>query len=471
MGKKRKKGTGTIRLRKDGRWEGRMVVGYDDKGLPKTKNVFAKTKAECADKLKKLREEHSEIKTNKVQPDMPFGAWLDFWYLNYSKPRLRPTTQVCYENWIYNHAIPALGSNQLNKLTQSDLQQFFNGMKQGGRLNHIESRTPALSNRSVRGCWSICNKALEQAVKDKLIHSNPATGCKLPSPKSAEMQVLTTEEMQRFLIQAKAEGMYELFLLELTTGLRRGEILALQWEDLNWHTGELQISKQAYAVNGKLVVGEPKTKAGNRTIILPSPMLDVLQEYKQYVFSEWLFPSRIKPEQPVDPSYVRKRLQVILERSGCKKVRFHDLRHTFATMALEHGMDIKTLSTIIGHASGSTTLNIYAHITDEMRQKAAVCIDKGIVGAEIPETPEIPKETPKRTSFTPYKPPRRRPGTGCVSQINEHLWEGRYSPVWPDGKKHARNVYAKTLEECEEKLKVLIRDIKKEIAQEREKAV
>ncbi len=277
--------------------------------------------------------------------------------------------------------------------------------------------------------------------------------------------------MQRFLIQAKAEGVYELFLLELVTGLRRGEILALKWEDLNWNTGELQINKQVYAVNGKLVVGEPKTKAGNRTIILPPPMLAVLQEYQKDIFSKWLFPSRIKPEQPIDSSYVRKRLQVILERADCKKVRFHDLRHTFATMALEHGMDIKTLSTIIGHASGSTTLNIYAHITDEMRQKAAVCIDRGIVGAEITVTSEQPKETPERTNFTPYKSPRRRPGTGCVSQINEHLWEGRYSPIWPDGKKRPRNVYAKTSEECEEKLKELIRDMKREIAQECEKAV
>ncbi len=87
------------------------------------------------------------------------------------------------------------------------------------------------------------------------------------------------------------------------------------------------------------------------------------------------------------------------------------------------------------------------------------------------QTSEQPKETPERTNFTPYKQPRRRPGTGCVSQINENLWEGRYSPIWPDGKKHSRNVYAKTSEECEEKLKVLIRDMKKEIAQEREKAV
>ena len=123
--------------------------------------------------------------------------------------------------------------------------------------------------------------------------------------------------------------MYELFLLELTTGMRRGELLALQWTDLDFKTGRLRISRQVYSVNGRLEVNEPKTKAAVRTIILPPAMVELLAEYKAQVFSEWMFPSRIKPEQPVDPGYVRKRLQVILERAGCKRVRFHDLRHPY----------------------------------------------------------------------------------------------------------------------------------------------
>ncbi len=125
---------------------------------------------------------------------------------------------------------------------------------------------------------------------------------------------------------------------------------------------------------------------------------------------------------------------------------------------------------IIGHVSSSTTLNIYAHVTDEMRRSAAAKIDRGIAKAEAQEAVGE-KEKPEPLEFIPYKPPRRRPGTGCVSQLGDHLWEGRYSPVWPDGKKHARNVYAKTEAECEEKLKVLIREMKKEIAQVREKTM
>ena len=163
-------------------------------------------------------------------------------------------------------------------------------------------------------------------------------------------------------------------------------------------------------------------------------MVELLAKYKKSVFSDLMFPSRTKPEQPIDPCYVRKRLQVILKRAGCSKVRFHDLRHTFATMFLENGMDIKTLSTIIGHVSAETTLNTYTHITDEMRRKAALNIDHGIAKAEVPPAPKQKKKEPARTDFVPVPLPRRRPGTGCVSQINETLWEGRYSPKWPDEK-------------------------------------
>ena len=165
--------------------------------------------------------------------------------------------------------------------------------------------------------------------------------------------------------------MYELFLLELTTGLRRGEILALRWEDLNEKTGELRINKQVYPVGGKLIVSEPKTKAAFRTIILPPAMLEVLAEYKKGIFSDLMFPSRIKPDQPIDPGYVRKRLQVILKRAGCKSVRFHDLRHTFATHALANGVDAKTLSGILGHTNASFTLDTYTHVTPDMQQEAS----------------------------------------------------------------------------------------------------
>ena len=352
----------------------------------------------------------------------------------------------------------------LNKLTQADCQKFLNEMKANGRKIHRDTKGPGMSERSVRSCYHVIRMSLERAIKDGLIKKNPILGCKLSPPEQKEMKVLSREEIQRFLLQAKAEGMYELFLLELTTGLRRGELLALRWDDLNIRTGELHINKQVYPVGGKLITSEPKTKAANRTIILPPAMVEVLLEYRKGVFSDLMFPSRIKPDQPIDPGYVRKRLQVILERSGCKRIRFHDLRHTFATISLEHGMDIKTLSAIIGHISSRTTLNIYTHITSEMQENAAVSIDQGIAGVETVTARQEERGDRSESAFTPVQPARRRPGTGYLKQIKENLWEGRYSPIWPDGKKHSRNVYGHTEAECEEKLKNLILQMKAEIA-------
>ena len=126
-------------------------------------------------------------------------------------------------------------------------------------------------------------------------------------------------------------------------------------------------------------------------------------------------------------------------------------------------MDVKTLSTIIGHVSSSTTLNIYAHVTDEMQRTAAAKIDRGIVKSEAAQEVDTAPRNPLPSTFQPYKGQRRKPGTGCVSQISETLWEGRYSPTI-NGKRMARNVYAKTEKECEEKLAALIREMKQEFA-------
>ncbi len=329
MAKRRKRGDGSVHLRKDGRWEGRVVIGYDDKGLPITKNVLAKTKTACLDKLKSLKKSCGEKPNENLRPDMAFGEWLDFWYQNYSKPRLWPKSQLDYENSIYRHIIPALGKILLVELTANDLQQFYAQMKKSGRLNRTETYGEGLSDRMVRACHTRCLTALDRAVVDGLIRVNPAAGCKLPPQNLKEMQLLSREEMQRFLIQTKEEEHYELFLLELATGLRRGEVLVLQWDDLDFKTGVLRIQRQVYRANGELVVSAPKTKAALRTIILPPALLEVLKEYRQQVDSRWMFPSPAKANSPLDPATVRKRLQTILEHAGCKKVRFHDLRHPY----------------------------------------------------------------------------------------------------------------------------------------------
>ncbi len=462
IAKKRKNGEGTLRLRKDGRWEGRIVVGYNEKSLPITKCVTAKTKTECSAKLEKLKDQCGRS-SDKIKPDMPFGDWIDFWYQTYCRHTLRITTRTDYENRIYNHIIPEIGKIPLNRLSQSDLQQFYAKEKTDGRKLHAKTYGKGLSDRTIRGIHANCRTALQRAVQEGLIRTNPAVGCKLPPKKAREMQVLTQNEIIRFLHQAKEEGCYELFLLELGTGMRRGEILALKWSDLNFKTGELHIERQVYIIKAEVIISEPKTKASIRTVILPPSLLKTLVAYKETVDSEWMFPSPTDNGRPRNPSSVRKRLQLILERAGCKKVRFHDLRqkvrfhdlrHTFATMALEHGMDVKTLSATIGHVSSATTLDIYSHITDTMQRQAAVHIDRKIGGtdAQMPTAEPSARKDTAPIEFTPYKPKIRKPGT-----TNAY------------GKRESHNIYAKTREECEEKLAEMIAEVKAQIKAEKER--
>ena len=385
MAKRRKSGEGLIRQRKDGRWDGRIAVGYDEKNLPITKNVTAKTKHECVEKLDALKESLGKS-TEKISADMPFGEWMDFWYQTYSKPGLRPSTQEGYENHTYKHIIPALGKIPLNKLTQADLELFYAKLKKGGRISRTEIYGEGLSDRTVRACHGCCYTALSKSVK------------------------------------------------------------------------------------GKLHISLPKTKTSVRSIILPPTLIEVLKEYRQTVNSRWLFPSPLKDDSPRDPTSCRKRLSKILEHAGCKHVRFHDLRHTFATHAIQYGMDVKTLAATIGHASVETTLNIYSHVTDEMQKSAAQKIDQtiGVVTGVQATCEENAAETEQCTNkeesakFEPYKGVRRKPGTGCISQISETTWEGRYSPR-VNGKKITRNVYAHSPEECEAKLAEMIREMKEEI--------
>ena len=225
---------------------------------------------------------------------------------------------------------------------------------------------------------------------------------------------------------------------------------------------------------GGVNIGETKTGAGVRTITMPPSVATLLQEKQADAISEWVFPHYTNPSDPLHPSSAYKELKPILKNTELPLMRFHDLRHTFATMALENGMDVKTLSDMIGHISAETTLNIYPHITDTMRAQASVKIDRKIGGtdAQVPEAKEEPRQVQTSNvdeNFEPYRPKIRKSGTGCVYQINDSLWEGSFDPRLADGKRKKFNIYAKTREECEEALAKMIAEKKAEIAAEKAK--
>ena len=277
-----------------------------------------------------------------------------------------------------------------------------------------------------------------------------------------EMQILQPEHIKEYLDAAKARGLLPMFYLELVSGLRKGELTALLWSDLDIQNRTISVSKQYVKnPNGELTLTRPKTETSARKVSIPQEAVDLLiSEHDKHPDNPYMFPSPITGEMYYPDSIVNLHKK-ILKDAGLPHIRFHDLRHTFATMSLEHGMDVKTLSAIIGHVSAKTTLNIYTHITSEMQENAAVSIDRGIAKAEVSE--QKTETASEVQTFEPYTPPRRRPGTGYIKQLKETLWEGRYSPVWPDGKKHSRNVYGHTKEECEEKLAKLILQMKAEI--------
>ena len=172
------------------------------------------------------------------------------------------------------------------------------------------------------------------------------------------------------------------------------------------------------------------------------------------------------------PSAAYYWMKVLLKEAGLPHIHFHDLRHTFATMALENGMDTKILSAMLGHVSAATTLDIYTHITGDMLSEAAAKIDRGLSNEVAEDTSEVTQNP--LADFQPVMRRPRKPGTGCINELNDHLFEGRYSPTWPeDGTKHSKGVYAHTREECEEKLKVLIQQMnaKQEAIQDRMRGI
>ena len=331
MPKRRANGEGNIRKRKDGRWEGRYTAGYDQTGKRIIKNVLGKTQAEVKEKLKTAISESQQLDVSKAGA-YTVSSWMKTWYEVYAEPRIRPNTKAYYTNYIENHIIPGIGSVPLDKLTTIQIQRFYNTLQKSGRVrrkNFPELKDKSLSPRVVRGVHTLLHNCLEQAVAERLILTNPAQGYKLPQLEKKEMKILPQEKIGMYLAEAEKRGLLAAFYLELTTGLRRGELLALQWTDLDVENRTLAVTKQVNRINGELVVSPPKTRNSVRTLALPQQAVDLLiAEHKKHPTNPYLFPSP-KTGTMYDPDAFRRTHDKILKAIGAEHIRFHDLRHPY----------------------------------------------------------------------------------------------------------------------------------------------
>jgi integrase len=372
MAKKRANGEGNIRKRKDGRWEGRYTAGHDPTtGKPIYKNVLGKTQAEVKEKLKRAIEETRGLDIVKAG-QYTLGQWMDVWFENYAKLKVGPSSHQTYKGYINNHIKPYVGSIPLSKLTSLDLQKLYRMLLTEGRIDRIESKNQpkGLSAKTVRNINQIISSALTLAKEQKLLSSNPADACALPRVEHKEMKTLPVEQLTSFLREAKETGVYEMYYIELATGLRRGELLGLKWGDIDMVNGTIRVQRQVARIDGEVVEAPLKTKNSYRNVSIGPDAIEVLKEQKKKVGdSEYVFPS--PNGGPISPDSVLNMLHRVLERAGLPKIRFHDLRHTFATLALQNGVDIKTVSGMLGHFSAGFTLDTYAHVTTSAQREAA----------------------------------------------------------------------------------------------------
>jgi len=220
------------------------------------------------------------------------------------------------------------------------------------------------------------HEALNTAVRERLIAKNPTNGTTIPKNNYAEKQILGDEQLGAFMEEIKKEEYwYDFFYVEVMTGLRRGEICGLKWSDIDFDANKLRVQRSvSKKKGGGLVIGETKTSTGTRNIIMPPSVSEILLKRKQTAITEWVFPAFLNPEQPIHPEAAYRKLKVILKHAELPMIRFHDLRHTFATHAMKGGVDAKTLSGILGHTNASFTLDTYTHVTSDMQRNASAVV-------------------------------------------------------------------------------------------------
>ncbi len=372
MAKRRPSGDGMVRKRDDGRWEGRIVVGHKNNGEPIYRYVLAKTQAELTQKLHDKIEMYRDADLSE-DCNMTLGEWLDKWISEFMIFTIREGTLSAYKSLIEHQIKPYLGNRPLSTLTTNEIQKFYNAIKKNGRVHADREHGTELADSMVRKIHMLLHESLDTAMQQRLIVNNPTNGTTIPKNNYPAKQILNDEQLDRFMEVIKSdERWYDFFYTEITTGLRKGEICGLRWEDFDEHSGKLKIQRSVGRIkDGVLPVGETKTETGMREILLPPSTTELLIKRKENAVGNWIFPNFYRPEEPLNPQSAYTHLKVLLKKAELPLIRFHDLRHTFATHAIAGGVDAKTLSGILGHTNASFTLDTYTHVTTDMQKNAA----------------------------------------------------------------------------------------------------
>jgi len=231
----------------------------------------------------------------------------------------------------------------------------------------------------VRSVHMLLHEAMDDAVRRGLVPCNPTIGTTIPKNEHREKKVLLESQIKTLIQAVDSDEIWrDFFKTELMTGMRRGEICGLRWEDFDEVAGTLHVQRAVRYEHGKPIIGETKTNEGNRRMSLPRSLTDLLAARKKSALTEWIFPNPLKPELPMNPSAAYRRLKKLLGEAKLPDVTFHELRHTFATQAASSGIDPRTLASILGHTKASFTLDTYTHVTTDMQKNAS-----GIIGNYI----------------------------------------------------------------------------------------
>lgn len=365
---KRANGEGSKpRKRKDGRWEVRVTVGYDKRGQPKRKSLYGKTQREVVRQAQDLQNKLNlgmVAKHDRISLEAFAKLWLEF-----KKPDLKPSTYSVYKDAFKRFA--PLHKRQLDKISAAHIDALYRQLLADG-----------LSVTSIQITHRAVKSSFKQAIKWDMLTRNVFDNVTLPRQQKKEMSVWDAQDITRFVAFAKGHRLYPLFHLALATGMRRGELLALEWSDVDFVARTVTVNRSAALERGNVIVQQPKTAASRRTIHVTEGEIEVLQGHRaklererQRLGEAWAYDSLVFPSQVgtyLVPRNVTRTFDHIIKQAGIQRIRFHDLRHTHASMLIKHKQDPKVISERLGHTNVAFTQNTYQHLYDEQRQEAAL---------------------------------------------------------------------------------------------------